>query len=228
MVNKYKLANPDIIGNFNLIAEEKNSSDAANTFYSRMTETFNNSLPSFHFTFRKGDSEKLYHYKVEERKNKEGQINFIIKQSDVSTLEMEQKFINKLKENTIDLHGGNSEESNKKHKNKKEKSNSKKSSEEESSSSSSSYEEKHSKKHSKKRSKHKKKKKKHYDSSSSDSSFDSLNLYTDNINKYVSRQIRLETYPLYWRYYPQLYDISRVFLPSFISDTFPLLEIVYL
>ena len=231
MPNNYKLVNPEIQGQFESDANEKNSSDAANTFYTRMTKTFNNSLPQFHFTVRKGNSDKLYHFKVDERKNKDGLINFVIKQSDI-LLETEQKFISKIKENNSNLHGGNNSEESHNNKHKKEKKHSQKSSEEKSSStetssqsSSESYEKKHSKKHSKKHKKHKKKK--HYDSSS-DSSFDSLELYTDNINKYVSRQIRLETYPLYWKYYPQLYDISRVFLPSFISDTFPFLEIVYL
>ena len=74
MVNSYVLVNPHIEGAFARKIKAENSRDASNTFYKSLSEHFNNSVPSFHFTIQKGSSGdgKLYHFEVKEsRKKKE-------------------------------------------------------------------------------------------------------------------------------------------------------------
>ena len=74
MVNKYKLVNPYIKGEFETKLEAKNSVEAAKLFYKSLSEHFNNSVPKFYFTIQKGGSEKgkFYHFVVnEKRKNEE-------------------------------------------------------------------------------------------------------------------------------------------------------------
>ncbi len=74
MVNKYKLVNPYIKGEFETKLDAKNSIDAAKSFYKSLSEHFNNSVPKFYFTIQKGGSGKgkFYHFVVnEKRKNEE-------------------------------------------------------------------------------------------------------------------------------------------------------------
>jgi hypothetical protein len=74
MVNKYKLVNPYIKGEFESKIEAKNSIDAAKQFYKSLSEHFNNSVPKFYFSIQKGGSGKgkFYHFVVnEKRKNEE-------------------------------------------------------------------------------------------------------------------------------------------------------------
>ncbi len=74
MVNKYKLVNPYIKGEFESKVDAKNSIDAAKQFYKSLSEHFNNSVPKFYFTIQKGGSGKgkFYHFVVnEKRKNEE-------------------------------------------------------------------------------------------------------------------------------------------------------------
>ncbi len=78
MVNKYKLVNPYIKGEFESKVEAKNSIDAAKQFYKSLSEHFNNSVPKFYFTIQKGGSGKgkFYHFVVnEKRKNEEVDYN---------------------------------------------------------------------------------------------------------------------------------------------------------
>jgi hypothetical protein len=74
MVNKYKLVNPYIKGEFESKIEAKNSVEAAKSFYKSLSEHFNNSVPKFYFSIQKGGSGKgkFYHFVVnEKRKNEE-------------------------------------------------------------------------------------------------------------------------------------------------------------
>ncbi len=78
MVNKYKLVNPYIKGEFESKIEAKNSIEAAKSFYKSLSEHFNNSVPKFYFTIQKGGSGKgkFYHFVVnEKRKNEEVDYN---------------------------------------------------------------------------------------------------------------------------------------------------------
>ncbi len=78
MVNKYKLVNPYIKGEFESKVDAKNSIDAAKQFYKSLSEHFNNSVPKFYFTIQKGGSGKgkFYHFVVnEKRKNEEVDYN---------------------------------------------------------------------------------------------------------------------------------------------------------
>ena len=73
MVNKYKLVNPYIKGEFETKVEAKNSIDAAKTFYKNLSEHFNNNVPTFNFTIQKGGSGKgkFYHFQVKEKKSED-------------------------------------------------------------------------------------------------------------------------------------------------------------
>jgi hypothetical protein len=84
MVNSYVLVNPYIDGSFKSEVKARNSQEAAKMLYTSLSEHFNNSIPSFHFTIQKGKSNsgKLYHFKVNE--SREGNtVDFTIKQHNV-------------------------------------------------------------------------------------------------------------------------------------------------
>ncbi len=80
MVNKYKLVNPYIKGEFETMIDGKNSVEAAKVFYKNLSEHFNNNVPKFYFTIQKGGSGKgkFYHFEVTEKKNKEN-VDYSIK-----------------------------------------------------------------------------------------------------------------------------------------------------
>ena len=79
MVNKYKLINPYIKGEFESKVEGNNSVEAAKTFYKNLSEHFNNNVPKFYFTIQKGGSKgKFYHFEVKEKKTND-EVNYSIK-----------------------------------------------------------------------------------------------------------------------------------------------------
>lgn len=80
MVNKYHLVNPYIDGDFQGSVNARNSYEAANMLYSRLSEHFNNSVPKFYFTIQKGSSTegKYYHFQVKENR-KQNEVNFTVK-----------------------------------------------------------------------------------------------------------------------------------------------------
>lgn len=71
MVNTYVLVNPHIEGNFKSKIKARNSNEAANMFYTNLSEHFNNSVPQFHFSVQKGSSGsgKYYHFEVKENRD---------------------------------------------------------------------------------------------------------------------------------------------------------------
>lgn len=120
MVNSYVLVNPHIEGAFSRKIKAENSRDASNTFYKSLSEHFNNSVPSFHFTIQKGSSGdgKLYHFEVKEsRKNKE--VTFSI---NPKTLTGEAESVKRFKKNLenfkskFNQEGGKHKKHHKKHK----------------------------------------------------------------------------------------------------------------
>lgn len=121
--NKYHLVNPYIDGSFKTSVKAQNSQVAANVLYKKLSEHFNNSVESFHFTIQKGTSEsgKLYHFEVNE-KREENEVSFTIKPMVIKgASELESKFKTKLDKfkTKLEQEGGK--------KNKKSKSKSKKS-----------------------------------------------------------------------------------------------------
>jgi hypothetical protein len=120
MVNSYVLVNPHIEGAFERKLKAQNSREAANTFYKGLSEHFNNSIPTFHFTIQKGSSGdgKFYHFEVKEsRKNKE--VTFSI---NPLTIQGEQESIERFKKNLTNFKskfgqaGGKHKKHHKKHK----------------------------------------------------------------------------------------------------------------
>lgn len=94
MVNKYHLVNPHIDGDFESTANAKNSNEAANKLYSKLSEHFNNSVPVFYFTIQKGGG-KYYHFQVKEQRS-ENEVNFSIKSYNVEDESAIQEFETKL------------------------------------------------------------------------------------------------------------------------------------
>jgi hypothetical protein len=80
MVNSYVLVNPYIEGSFKSKIKARNSQEAAKMIYTNLSEHFNNSIPSFHFTLQKGTSSngKMYHFKVSEERD-DDTVSFSIK-----------------------------------------------------------------------------------------------------------------------------------------------------
>ena len=97
MVNKYKLVNPYIKGEFESKIDASNSLEAAKTFYKNLSEHFNNNIPAYYFTVQKGGSGKgkFYHFEVKEQKNEE-EVKYSIKPY---KLKNEEKAIEQFVEN---------------------------------------------------------------------------------------------------------------------------------
>uniref|UniRef100_A0A6C0EEL8 WGR domain-containing protein n=1 Tax=viral metagenome TaxID=1070528 RepID=A0A6C0EEL8_9ZZZZ len=98
MVNSYQLVNPSIEGNFKSNIKAQNSNEAANLFYNKLAEHFNNSVPEFHFTIKKGSGtgEKFYHYQVKEQRNN-NDVQYSIKNFEIQDSDNAiSKFKNKL------------------------------------------------------------------------------------------------------------------------------------
>jgi Sec-independent protein translocase protein TatA len=120
MVNSYILVNPHIEGAFDRKIKAENSREASNSFYKNLSEHFNNSVPSFHFTIQKGTSGngKLYHFEVKESmKNKE--VTFSI---NPMTIQNEDEAVKRFKKNLSNFKakfkqdGGKKKKHSKKHK----------------------------------------------------------------------------------------------------------------
>ena len=112
--NKYHLVNPYIDGSFKSSVKAQNSQVAANMLYKKLSEHFNNSVESFHFTIQKGESKsgKLYHFEVNE-KREENEVSFTIKSLVLKgASELEDKFRSRLDKFKLKLE----QEGGKKHK----------------------------------------------------------------------------------------------------------------
>ena len=99
MVNKYTLVMPYIEGDMKKSTKADNSQKAANAIYKNLSEYFNNSVPSFHFSIQKGNEKngKLYHFEVNETREAD-EVSFSIKQmKNIKGIEqLEEKFKEKL------------------------------------------------------------------------------------------------------------------------------------
>jgi hypothetical protein len=84
MVQTYKLVNPHIDGDFSSKIKANNSKEAAEKFYTKLSEHFSNAVPEFHFSIQKGSSGtgKYYHFQVDEEREKD-KVDFTIKQIDL-------------------------------------------------------------------------------------------------------------------------------------------------
>jgi hypothetical protein len=97
MVNSYVLVNPHIEGAFKSKIKAQNSQEAANMLYKSLSEHFNNSIPSFHFSVQKGSSGdgKLYHFEVKESINNK-EVTYSISPM---TVQGEQQSVERFKKN---------------------------------------------------------------------------------------------------------------------------------
>jgi hypothetical protein len=79
MVNSYRLVNPHIEGNFKTVIKSRNSQEAANEFYKKLSEHFNNSVREFNFSIQKGSSGEgsISHFQVKEKRS-DNEVDFNI------------------------------------------------------------------------------------------------------------------------------------------------------
>lgn len=179
MVNTYRLVNPHIEGSFESKIKAVNSNKAASLFYKNLSEHFNNSIPSFHFTIQKGSSGngKYYHFKVNEKQSGNN-VDLIItplKDNNLSNDDLEI-FKSKLDEFKDKINVG--QEGGKKHR------------------------------------RHKYRDDKDSDS---DSLFDSSEEFYKRARSYIPYSQPIH----YWWYYPYLYDLDSIFIPTFYSYLTP-------
>lgn len=78
---RYKLVNPYITGTLRTTAHASSDIQAAKKLYSRMSQYFNNNLPSFFFSLQDSKG-KFYHYEVNERVSGKD-VNFTIRNVDM-------------------------------------------------------------------------------------------------------------------------------------------------
>ena len=83
MLNSYYLVHPYINSqNFTNHTKANNSMAAANYFYNELSKNFNNTVPEFTFTIQKGSltGKKYKHFTIHEKKTKDAQVNYVIKE----------------------------------------------------------------------------------------------------------------------------------------------------
>jgi len=120
MPNKYTLVMPYIEGTMKKSAKAQNSQLAANMIYKNLSEYFNNSVPSFHFSIQKGGDKKgkLYHFEVKETRE-DDEVSFTIKQmTNIKGIsDLEEKFKEKLEQvkEKLRQEGGKKHKKSKKH-----------------------------------------------------------------------------------------------------------------
>jgi len=78
-MGKYTLVNPSIEGSFKKTCKGKNSLEAANIMYEKLSKNFLNNMPKFVFTLTKDN--KYYHFMVSEKINNKD-IKYSIKNYD--------------------------------------------------------------------------------------------------------------------------------------------------
>jgi hypothetical protein len=114
MSNIYSLVNPHIEGSFDKQTKAKNSIEAASNIYKELSSHFNNNIPKFHFTLKKGT--KYYHFKVNEKKNNDD-VHFTMEPFNINENNLKQ-FTENLKSIQTKLQKGgkkSSKKSSKKH-----------------------------------------------------------------------------------------------------------------
>ena len=196
MVNKYKLVNPYIKGEFETKMDAKNSLDAAKVFYKNLSEHFNNNVPSFYFTIQKGGSGKgkFYHFEVNEKKSGD-EVNYSIQpfeiKDEVEAVEQFVKNFDKFKSrfNGETKVGGSQNRSSRSRTSKR----------------------KTSKRGSRR---------KNESPSSESSESESYNFYRE-----AKSYIPVTNQPLYYMYYdPLFYNVESVFLPTYNPYLYPYVE----
>lgn len=196
MVNSYVLVNPNIEGKFKSKIKAKNSLEASHIFYKNLSEHFNNSVPSFHFTIQKGTSRKgaFYHFEVKESRKDEA-VNFSIAPYTVeNNEELMNAFSTKLANFKSKFTQAGGKKSKKKHRKSKKSHRTHKEGEEPSSSSES--------------------------SSSSSSESDSEDFYRKAQSSTAVNQ------PIYyWWYDPYIYRLDSLYIPTFYSYVTPYIEL---
>ena len=202
MVNSYQLVNPMIEGKFKSNIKAQNSNEAANLFYNKLSEHFNNSVPEFHFTIKKGsgEGEKYYHYEVkEQRKNNEIQYsikNFEI-QDNKTTMDNFKIKLDKFKSKFANAQTDTDTDTDTKQKGGK-----------------------------KKIKKKSKKSKKDDSGSDSESSSDTESIFdSDNLYKRAKKYLPVNQPIYYWWYDPYVYRLDSVYIPTFYSYVTPYIEL---
>jgi hypothetical protein len=171
-MSNFKLINPSLQGAIKTTVSAREPIDAAKQIWTNLSKYFANDVPTFAFTIENQSGGSLYHFKVQETKNKR-EATFKIESID-SKLKPDDLKKFKAKVNEVSkMNGGK---------------------------------------------KHHKDEKEDDSSSSSSDAFDSLKLYK-NFSKRTLLPIS------YWWYNPYIYDVTSVYIPTFIPTVVPYIQI---
>jgi len=94
-MKSFKLVNPLIVGNFNTDYTSESGIDAVSQFWNDFSSHITGNLPAIYVTLKDKDTEKLSHYKISEKINKESKTSeFTIAEFKVDlTAAKEKKFL---------------------------------------------------------------------------------------------------------------------------------------
>lgn len=77
-MNNYFLVNPQIAGTMNTKFIASGNREAGLDAFRELSQYFNNNVPSFYFTLKRGD--KYIHYKAREKANAAGKVKFTVRE----------------------------------------------------------------------------------------------------------------------------------------------------
>lgn len=107
--NSYELINPCIRGSFNSEVKASNSFNAGKKLYDRLADKFNNHVKSFNVTILNKTNGVLTHFKVEEKMDSKGLVNFdLTKLNNQFSPELEKKLVSVVHK-TKAMNGGKKE-----------------------------------------------------------------------------------------------------------------------
>lgn len=93
----YRLVNPYIQGSINTTFSGGSASSAAEKVWTTLSEHFENTTPRFAFTLQDNKTDKLYHFGVKERLDKDDEVTYSIKELDVNMTDAQRtKVMNSL------------------------------------------------------------------------------------------------------------------------------------
>lgn len=95
--NTYRLVNPYIEGFVNTVVRAKNAFNAGKRIYNNISNYFTNHVESFYISIQNVDTNKLHHFRIKERRGKDGSVNFSFYKSDNNfPSEIERKIISNI------------------------------------------------------------------------------------------------------------------------------------
>lgn len=93
--NIYRLINPYIEGSINTVVKANNSFDAGKKIYHDISKYFTNQVDDFHMTIQNLETKALAHFKIDEKRDDTGTVNFnLVKLDKNFDKQLEEKMVN--------------------------------------------------------------------------------------------------------------------------------------